>query len=1149
MIQLAAHPPAATASAWPGMSVVRLLIATVAVLGASLFAVAGQAQAATAYEHLGSFASGPGAGDGELDAPKRVAVDSATGHVLVVDQNNDRVQVFAPDASGGASFLTQFGAGQLDQPYGIAIDQDNGDVFVSSAANNRIVKFTTDGAATPTYTADSSFTSPALGAGAGQVGSFASPLAFDQGNDRLLVGDTANNDIRRFEADGTPDAYATAFNGADSGTAFTQVKDLAVDDDGDVLVVDGERVERFAGDGTHTAALTGTPATPDTVTTVPGTGEVLVGHNGFLFEAAIYRHTGDAYVDTYRPGDGSFDGALGGLAVSAGANQRLYAVTAPDTNGFGVGVTSVQTYDVFQVQAPTVASTSVNPSEVGAHLSASINPNRVAATYQFEYGETAAYGKRFPLTPADIPAGANPVTVARTIGGLEPGTTYHFRVVATNAGGTTNGPDQTFTTKTPGSAGEQPGNGRVYEEVTPVNRNGVSPDIRRPVLTTPSGDTVAYSIPGALPNSPTSTIFAWAVARRGDSWESKSAEVAQTAPDGGIRGKLVKAFSSDLRRVLTLSERALTPGAIEGGSNVYYKDTLTGDVSLAATYADKSFMNDFLSYFAQPVFASSDLNTFALMTNKAVAPGGAPFAQNAFEYRGGAFTLAGQVGGAAPAGGSSLEGNGNDALANRMSVDGRRLFFSTDGDSIQGKLWMREDGVRTVPISVSHLTGEVGEVKPVGFVGATPDGSQVFFRSDYPLLDSSPTADVTIDRLYRYDVEQDQLTDLTAGAPSGGTDARHVGRVLDITADGAVYFLYTAGQLPGDPTVLSADNFDSLFVADEAGTRYVGQPGDALPPSYHSSPNGRYLAYPGRGQEIYVYDRVENRLSCVSCQNDSPGGNRPSSLPSPDRIFTQREQTVLDDGRVFYTSQEALAPADTNGRSDVYEWDPATHRNRLITPGTADSNARLFTVTPDGRSVFFDTDQRLVGQDRDDIPDLYVARAGGGLPSQSAAAGVTTCAGDQCQGPPTVTPAPTNVGSEGVGPGNVQVAPRPSLQGGKLSAAQARLLAAGGTVRLKVKVNRAGTVTLRATARLGGKTRQIAAASARAQRAGTVTLSLRLSKAAGAELRKDRRLSVSLTLRFGVAQARSQSLTLRAEKRAKRASAPATVPAKPKESK
>jgi sugar lactone lactonase YvrE len=1126
------------------MSVVRLLIATVAVLGA-LFAVAGQAQAATAYEHLGSFASGPGAGDGELDAPKRVAVDSATGNVLVVDQNNDRVQVFAPDASGGAAFLTQFGAGQLDQPYGIAIDQDNGDVFVSSAANNRIVKFTTDGAATPTYTADGGFTSPAQGAGAGEVGSFASPLAFDQDSDRLLVGDTADNDIRRFETDGTPDAYATAFNGADSGTAFTQVKDLAVDDDGDVLVVDGERVERFADDGTHTAALTGTPATPDTVTAVPGTGEVLVGHNGFIFEAAIYRYTGDAYVDTYRPGDGSFDGALGGLAVSAGANQRLYASTGPDANGFGVGVTSVQTYDVFQVQAPIVASTSVDPSEIGAHLSASINPNRVAATYQFEYGETAAYGKRFPLPPGSIPAGANPVTVARTIGGLEPGTTYHYRVVATNAGGTTDGPDQTFTTKTPGSAGEQPGNGRVYEEVTPVNRNGVSPDIRRPVLTTPSGDAVAYSIPGALPNSPTSTIFAWAVARRGDSWDSKSAEVAQTAPDGGIRGKLVKGFSSDLRRVLTLSERALTPGAIEGGSNVYYKDTLTGDVSLAATYADKSFVNDFLSYFAQPVFASSDLSTFALMTNKAIAPGGAPFAQNAFEYRGGAFALAGEVGGAAPAGGSSLEGNGNNALANRMSADGRRLFFYTEENSAQGKLWMREDGVRTVPISVSQRAGEVGVVKRVGFVGANRDGSQVFFKSEDPLTDDSPTG---VYGLYRYDVEHDQLTDLTAGAPNPTPGTVYpTGRVYDVTDDGVVYFGFPTGVLPGDPNPYNAI-VTSLFVADEAGTRYIGLPDDSLPPAFHTSPNGRYLSFPTNG-DAWEYDRIDDQLSCVSCQADSPGGNRPSRFPSPDRIFTQREQTVLDDGRVFYTSEEALAPADTNGRSDVYEWDPDTRRNRLITPGTADSNARLFTVTPDGRSVFFDTDQRLVGQDRDDIPDLYVARAGGGLPSQSAAAGVTTCAGDQCQGPPTVTPAPTNAGSEGVGPGNAQVAPRPALQGGKLSAAQARLLAAGGTVRLKVKVNRAGTVTLRVTARLGGKTRKIAATSAQAQRAGTVSLSLRLSKAASAALRKDRRLSVSLTLRFGLAQARSQSLTLRAEKRAKRASAPATVPAKPKESK
>src|SRR5690349_21467821 len=86
----------------------------------------GRAWAATGYEHLGGF-SGPGAGDGQLAAPKRVAVEWSTGRVLVVDQGNDRVQVFEP-SGGDGSYLTQFGTGVLDDPFGIAIDQDSGDV-------------------------------------------------------------------------------------------------------------------------------------------------------------------------------------------------------------------------------------------------------------------------------------------------------------------------------------------------------------------------------------------------------------------------------------------------------------------------------------------------------------------------------------------------------------------------------------------------------------------------------------------------------------------------------------------------------------------------------------------------------------------------------------------------------------------------------------------------------------------------------------------------------------------------------------------------------------------------------------------------------------------------------------------------------------
>jgi alpha-tubulin suppressor-like RCC1 family protein len=63
----------------------------------------------------------------------------------------------------------------------------------------------------------------------------------------------------------------------------------------------------------------------------------------------------------------------------------------------------------------------------------------------FEYGLTSAYGVTVAATPASL-TGTTDTAVSATLGALLAGTTYHYRVVATSAGGTVNGADLTFTT-------------------------------------------------------------------------------------------------------------------------------------------------------------------------------------------------------------------------------------------------------------------------------------------------------------------------------------------------------------------------------------------------------------------------------------------------------------------------------------------------------------------------------------------------------------------------------------------------------------------------------------------------------------------------------------------------------------------------------
>jgi hypothetical protein len=65
-------------------------------------------------------------------------------------------------------------------------------------------------------------------------------------------------------------------------------------------------------------------------------------------------------------------------------------------------------------------------------------------TYHFQYGTTTGYGATTPLGPAGN--GTVSIKISQFISGLQSGTIYHYRVVATNATGTTNGKDRTFTT-------------------------------------------------------------------------------------------------------------------------------------------------------------------------------------------------------------------------------------------------------------------------------------------------------------------------------------------------------------------------------------------------------------------------------------------------------------------------------------------------------------------------------------------------------------------------------------------------------------------------------------------------------------------------------------------------------------------------------
>jgi len=140
-------------------------------------------------------------------------------------------------------------------------------------------------------------------------------------------------------------------------------------------------------------------------------------------------------------GAGVLNGSLG-VSVNE-VTGDVYASDASSGQAFR--------FALVDIAPPAVDSSPVTVSHVGKRdvtLAGVVNPGHLDTTYHFEYGESSNYGQS--TRNVDVGEGAVDVeTGSVLLVGLRPSTLYHYRLVATNSEGTTEGPDGTITTAMP----------------------------------------------------------------------------------------------------------------------------------------------------------------------------------------------------------------------------------------------------------------------------------------------------------------------------------------------------------------------------------------------------------------------------------------------------------------------------------------------------------------------------------------------------------------------------------------------------------------------------------------------------------------------------------------------------------------------------
>jgi NHL repeat len=389
----------------------------------------------------GSFPLNPTADYGFVAAICGVAVDS-NGNIAVASgftaKSGDKA-FFRYSPTGAYQAAVELPGSS--EPCRLAFDSGD-DLYVAADEIGGVEK----------YTAASGYASHTV------INSEAAGLAVDRGTDHLYTTqDPAGVEARVREYDSS----GKLFSEFATGVAGARYRGVAVDEsNGDVYVADkgNEKIRVYGPAIVSPQKPTLTPGAPTAITPNTATLNAKVDPETIAVTDCHFDYgTTTSYGQTApcapSPGSGSGD-----VAVSA----NLSGLTAGTTYHFRIVASNAQATatgaDQTLVTSPAVKDVVTNPATAitgaAATLHGSLDPNGAQVTdCHFEYVTDADFqsggftgAAQSPSCTPDPGSGSGAVAVSAAVSGLNGGTTYHFRIVASNAAGTTPGGALTFTT-------------------------------------------------------------------------------------------------------------------------------------------------------------------------------------------------------------------------------------------------------------------------------------------------------------------------------------------------------------------------------------------------------------------------------------------------------------------------------------------------------------------------------------------------------------------------------------------------------------------------------------------------------------------------------------------------------------------------------